>query len=106
MSYLLDGLFLLCHRVFPVVASVLASGLGFLAGLAFAAGAEGTQESKCGKELVVGVLEFVEVAVAGRVAVANVEPDIVFGASRCRWGAAVAVQVLTFVLFPTHLIII
>lgn len=63
---------------------MLARCLGFLAGVALAAGAEGMEESECGKELVVGVLEFIEEAIAGRVAVANVEPYVVFEGCCCR----------------------
>jgi hypothetical protein len=106
VTYLLHSLLLLRHRVFPVVAAVFASGLRLLPGHHLAARAKGVEEAECGKELVVGVLEFVEEAVTGRVAVANVEPRAVFGPAAHRHAAAAAAQVLTFVLFPTHLIII
>lgn len=85
---------------------MLASGLRLLAGVGLATWAKGMEESECGKELVVGVLKFVEEAIAGRVTMTNVEPDVVFGSCPYCQGSAVVVQVLTFVLFPTHLIII
>lgn len=105
-KYLFDGLFLLGHGVFAVVAAVLADDLGpFGGGGVF--GVEGVDEAKGRTCVVIWLFELVEEFDAGGVGqVAEVEGGRV---EERREGACTGGKtdlVLTFVLLSTHLIII
>lgn len=78
MHYLLYGFLLLRNCVFPIVAAVLASALGL-----FESGGSGidrvrVEKAKCGKKLVIRMLEFIEEFVARLIGMTNVEGILIF----------------------------